>query len=785
KTDLMSAGTPLILAVGDGDYILPEGFDILIEKLGLKNVKVLKREKGKNHKIAILNAIGNCPLNTVIWLYGHGRGDRFYVSYEHNIKISPNDIAQILRKRAEKTNGNLNDIKLFASPCGSSEFFDECIEILSEDIEEGSINNLPTIVTSVHSDGDVRSGPGVLLDAVLNSLDPDDEALTMGHIEEAEETAFKRQDLGIYYGLDEKEIAGWKAALGLSDEDLKNIPVETLVHLRMIDLFEPLEKKGSRRVAGEKIGKGVVVQAGDSPSDIINTLRNSDIQVSSRTQDILPAIGRYFRYIRRIAPDKTKDLDYYKIEFRKNVKNYVFLAVDKIVVDVDLLDLDVDQRDILPFLIYVLGHEGSHALDSVVDEDTAQKLDIERFRSLSPSNRRSVLRVLTEMGADNEYLNRLRLVSTSYTVMPEFGEVMRDIEKALVEYKDSTKKEEEHGKSVLTQIKHLVYLAHGLLSDDQIGQFREILDNVADKGGDISKLLDWMLENTSMQYFSIADSWHTAPRTATGDGSWGKLYEKLSQDEKDKVYLIIERVKHIKEMVSAGHDILKKDYSKFKRSIYQNLSGKNLESATPDLKPGILEEKLKSYSVDDLMPEMIRPVSLGLVLHDYGKILKESVKDDERDTSPDADKHRVVGAYLADDLLSRIGLVEFDREAVRLLILRHDAFWCLYCYDRYDAFNNLTTPDLFLSDVDKTVRKLKGLRPDMSSEELRSNLLRMVAVVSIADVYASGDRYLSNSFINYITDFINTVESGEPLSVRTSKELDNEIAAVNKVKMFL
>ena len=181
---------------------------------------------------------------------------------------------------------------------------------------------------------------------------------------------------------------------------------------------EFLDQPGAIELFGSQIGKGLVFEANEKPEEIVKELtkKRYKVKLNNNIEDIIENIQLYFKFIRTIpdAKDITKDIESYQIEFRKNVKNYAAIEGNKIYIDIALLNLkDKKQKDIGPedlrqFLSFILGHEGSHILDQVVNEEAAQEMDVERFKAFSRKHQRSVLNVLTRLGAERSYINRLK-----------------------------------------------------------------------------------------------------------------------------------------------------------------------------------------------------------------------------------------------------------------------------------------------------------------------------------------------------------------------------------------
>ncbi|MFC2149562.1 HEAT repeat domain-containing protein [Candidatus Auribacterota bacterium] len=181
--------------------------------------------------------------------------------------------------------------------------------------------------------------------------------------------------------------------------------------------FTRLSKPGGI-AEGEPIGEGLVFKADEAPGTILSGIRKAGVTVSGRTEEVVPAIQRYFRYIR--DPDSNYgDISKYKIEFRRNIKNYGYYrpADNAIVLDTDLLNLDTAPRNILPFLAFIVGHEVAHSDFS--NEWHAAWNDQARFNSFSAANSQRVIEVLRKLGASGGYIFKLNLARKISSIMPK------------------------------------------------------------------------------------------------------------------------------------------------------------------------------------------------------------------------------------------------------------------------------------------------------------------------------------------------------------------------------
>ncbi|MBM3250511.1 MAG: hypothetical protein FJZ09_06725, partial [Candidatus Omnitrophica bacterium] len=166
--------------------------------------------------------------------------------------------------------------------------------------------------------------------------------------------------------------------------------------------FEALFKENASP-EGEAIAGGLLFAADALPEAMVSGLEAAGVRASPETSRVIAVIQRYFQMIRRMAPDKTRDISSYQIEFRRNVQNYAIIRGNKIILDVELLN--VDSEHLLAFLTFILGHEGSHAI--VGAEAEARAMDKERFDALSPAHQASVIAVLRHLGVARDYLDAL------------------------------------------------------------------------------------------------------------------------------------------------------------------------------------------------------------------------------------------------------------------------------------------------------------------------------------------------------------------------------------------
>jgi len=414
--------------------------DFARKRFGVRdeNIQVFRGTEDKEY---ILQAIRECPPNTTIWFGGHGGPSHFWLENgqvgreisDHLDAISYKELANsLIYWRAGNNNYKHSDLNIIIESCFSADFIVETLDSLVNSLSKGDIKSLPMVVATTNR-GATSKGidySSLLLDSLLlatkNKLElPTDDprrALIVNDIFDAEEYAVQCEDFAFFFPMNEGKFQKLKEVLGVSEKDIKELVKPAIfrfgsvnIHpfLPTIDRFDPLTQPGAAKLLGEKIGddEGLVFDLGKDQEPktlsktIVNALTAKGIPVAANAQDNLTTIQRYFRFIRARVPDTTKDIKDYQIEFRKNVRHYATIEGTKIFIDIALLNQD--PKDLLPFLTFVLGHEGSHALEQVVDEKAAQEMDIERFKAFSGVHQQAVVRVLAGLGVNREYLEKL------------------------------------------------------------------------------------------------------------------------------------------------------------------------------------------------------------------------------------------------------------------------------------------------------------------------------------------------------------------------------------------
>ncbi|HRZ86390.1 MAG TPA: HEAT repeat domain-containing protein [bacterium] len=170
--------------------------------------------------------------------------------------------------------------------------------------------------------------------------------------------------------------------------------------------LDALYQEGGKTL-GSSIGTGLVFSAQEDPAVIMKTLSDHGVAQPKNAIKVYETLQRYFRFIPRRDKERTYAPDAVRIEFKKDITHFLHrTSQGKINIDIRLLQVDPD--DIVPFLSFVLAHEGSHGLPQVgANAAAAEKLDRERFSKLSARHQRSVLRALKALGARRSYVQGL------------------------------------------------------------------------------------------------------------------------------------------------------------------------------------------------------------------------------------------------------------------------------------------------------------------------------------------------------------------------------------------
>ncbi|MFX0060818.1 MAG: hypothetical protein ACFFC7_01385 [Candidatus Hermodarchaeota archaeon] len=304
--------------------------------------------------------------------------------------------------------------------------------------------------------------------------------------------------------------------------------------------------------------------------------------------------------------------------------------------------------------------------------------------------------------------------------------------------------------SLLNDLPTLIFQAHDIIELSERNKLFELLESSNEK--QILRLIfDWMLKNTPLKFIAIGDKWFLAKKKKEANSG------NLKQKPENRLAITMNRHDHIHHMLLAAEEILNGEYNIIYKGISAVLMKKEIMGMMPNLSAGSLEITLVELKGEFYPDELKKLLYLGLILHDYGRLLKNKIRIDPNNKDPDANQHRIAGAYLVEDLLSKLGFDKFQTEIVKLLIKLHDILWNNYCLERDRDYNHLRTQKNVIEKINKMISDLKGtdLTPNgLSEKELKQALLKMIAVIGITDVHASGDRYLSDDFIDNVLSWI-------------------------------
>ncbi len=396
--------------------------DIISHKGPDTKQQALKDISGSTGRLTILFNVHGSPNH--LWLSSGEVGSETLDNLANPLAISYKELGDALIQR-----GDAGEVIILIEACRSYNF---CFNLLNYLSDQG-VTKPPIVVSSGNLDS--SSYRGVFIKSLTTVHSQHVGPLTMRDVFEAEGESFKLEDSAIFVPITEEEIrkyfptAKLTVAVATQVSATDHLPSSALelsgsvgdtttaqLPSSSVEIgFKPLTKPGATEDLGEAIGKDLIFDAVSKPEVIISDLEAKGITISDKdkAKEIIPIIQRYFKTIRIRAPDKTKDISSYQIEFRRNVLHYVALEGNKIILDIDLLNLNLQNpqdllQDLLPFLTFVLGHEGSHAEELAgSNEQQAQKIDIERFKSFSPHNQRSVLNILRQLKADESYIKSL------------------------------------------------------------------------------------------------------------------------------------------------------------------------------------------------------------------------------------------------------------------------------------------------------------------------------------------------------------------------------------------
>jgi hypothetical protein len=318
--------------------------------------------------------------------------------------------------------------------------------------------------------------------------------------------------------------------------------------------------------------------------------------------------------------------------------------------------------------------------------------------------------------------------------IPEFGnpgvkpprQPLKNIERALRSF--ALDQNPSHLTGLLVNIRTSL----NLLKSVPQKQFRALLKNRAGT----TALYDYFKKYTYIQFIAIGSEWPITSKGIDGNGAWGPRQAEgqvLGKNNQDQ---------HAIYMTKAGEALLSGNYKMLHQSLCNILRGINEPLASPNLSRNKLEGALKDLLADKFLDNELEILYLSLALHDIGKILKDKVDPRNGNIIDGKIQHRESGPYLAEDMLQALGYDNKNIAVIKFLIRHHSDYWDLFCHKVYGKYNNNTTPESLETDL------LEFFLSPQTVE--KSKIKKMMAIISIADVHASGDRYLSDAFIDFV-----------------------------------
>jgi hypothetical protein len=329
-------------------------------------------------------------------------------------------------------------------------------------------------------------------------------------------------------------------------------------------------------------------------------------------------------------------------------------------------------------------------------------------------------------------------------------------------------------------------------------EWEKLLCSLNDSPGSALSILAFLNEYTLLGKIHNGSTWDMTSKGPKGDGAWGPLNPQEMYSIKDAPVmdrgcskeLVPNHVGHIFEMVQAVEDIICENYSKFENSIYGNKTGNTKKEVTrPDgLNINFLNKKLRNLGGNSFTGDELTALRLAAVFHDYGRLVEAkgfsmNVRTGDIKLSRVSGariQHRESGMYFADHLLTRLGVDRINVEIIRFLIRHHSDYWDMYCLDRYQKYNNDTTIKNFeeaLAELTEYVFSKQSARSNTVADSFKYFIRKALAVIAIADVYASGDRYLSDRFLNSVLLIVGT----RPKAVFTNNAV-NTIDSIAKAR---
>ncbi|MDP8299152.1 MAG: hypothetical protein P9L88_04540 [Candidatus Tantalella remota] len=319
----------------------------------------------------------------------------------------------------------------------------------------------------------------------------------------------------------------------------------------------------------------------------------------------------------------------------------------------------------------------------------------------------------------------------------------------------------------LVKMRKLMDRTHKLIKKDKRirKKFKTIHHNVAMGHETAMDLLGFFKEYTVMQVMFRGKKWNMTNKGLQGDGAWGSL-----ANDENRLAAAMDRGLHTFYMVEAGKDLIAGDLRYFANSLYsRHAQTEDTNETKPDLSLGRLKELLKWLGVQELDAKEKTALKMGMVLHDYGRLMEGEASINIETGRLDGPTgrfglmHRDSGRYLAKGLLDALKASELDKEIVLFLVKHHATLWELYSEKYGTEFMSDNTAENLSSDLSALMDSLdrKGLLEspvlpeDVARQSMAEKILAMLAVTGIADVYASGDRYLSNNFLDKVEQVVN------------------------------
>ncbi|MFH1798278.1 MAG: PEP/pyruvate-binding domain-containing protein [Candidatus Omnitrophota bacterium] len=327
---------------------------------------------------------------------------------------------------------------------------------------------------------------------------------------------------------------------------------------------------------------------------------------------------------------------------------------------------------------------------------------------------------------------------------------------------------EKMGMKELEYIKGLIEEMHSIVYKSR--KIRERYEKIVKDGLDehsrdgYKDIFNFLKNYTLISVMDKGKTWSVQKKTVDGDGAWGPR----AKDE-NKLEILLDRLQHMEYAVEGGEALLRKSFGHFEHSVYGRIK---MQGDILETKPNLTADKLKllmkTLGIDNLTANDEFILRMGLALHDYGRGMEGdasiNVETGEIGSavSPLGLMHRDSGVYLADGLLTSLGADGLMKETVKFLIKHHASPWDLYAGKKYgEKYAAETTLQGISSDLDALLDNLEKqqlLPKAMTREKMRDTILVMLAVISISDIYASGDRYLSDAFLSSLEKNIKSIK---------------------------